>query len=141
MLGRRGEMAFGRKRRRELINDDQVLSQYGSNKRPVGGPAFRSRPRDGIDRGGISLIRGSVAASDAHGIVGLQAPRAGDGVRRTSAGILRVAGFTVEHDPTQANPDHVRVMLPRGEWTDQHAKQFDGCFTEGPEWHGEEEST
>lgn len=130
-------MAFGRRKHREHLADDQVLSQYGSRTQPKGGPAFRAQPRPDRDRGGISMIRGQVSASEAHRIVGLQAPRKGDGVRHTTAGILRAAGFVVQHDPSQANPDHVRVTV-RGEWADSHAERFEGCFTKDPDWLGRE---
>ncbi|GAA2780609.1 hypothetical protein GCM10019017_26890 [Streptomyces showdoensis] len=62
MLGRRGEMAFGRKRRRELINDDQVLSQYGSNKRPVGGSRL-SLPTSGRYRQRGDLVDSRLCSS------------------------------------------------------------------------------
>lgn len=132
-------MAFGRRKRREQINDDQELAQYGSSTRPKEGPAFRSQPRADRDKGGLSMIRGRVAAAKAHMIVGMQAPRPGDGVRHTTAGMLRQAGFIVEHDPTQVNPDHVRVTV-RGDWSIERAKRFEGCFTEEPDWMGREGS-
>lgn len=83
------------------------------------------------------MIRGRVSASEAHRIVGMQAPRDGDGVRITTVGMLREAGFVVQHDPSQANPDHVRVTV-RGNWSDQTAERFEGCFTEDPDWLGRE---
>jgi hypothetical protein len=127
-------MAFGWRRSRDHLDDEQVLTQYGNVRRPKGGPPFRKLPRE-KDQGGISMIAGRVAPGDAHRYVGLQAPREGDGVRWTTVGILRKAGFRVQRKPSAANPNHVRIT-PAGEtvWTERHAEFFDGCFTEEPQW-------
>lgn len=130
-------MAFGWRRARERLEDDQALTQYGNKQYPKGGPPFRKQPRE-KDQGGISMTKGRVSPGEAHRFVGLQAPRGGDGVRWTTVGTLRAVGFQVEPKPSQANPNHVRVTPEGGVmWTDQHAELFDGCFTEASQWLGE----
>jgi hypothetical protein len=130
-------MAFGLRRKGEHLDDHLPLSQYGSSTRPKGGPAFRSSPRDGKDNDGISMSRGRLSAEQAHSVVGLQAAREGDGVRWTTVGILRSAGFVVTAKPTQGNPNHVVVSLASGDaWGNQHATRFEECFTEDPQWLG-----
>lgn len=126
--------AFGLRRRREHLEDDLELSQYGNNTRPKGGPAFRSLPRD-RDKGEVSMTRGRLSAERAHSVVGLQAPREGDGVRWTTVGRLRGAGFVVIPKPTQGNPNHVVVStVGGGDWAPDDAERFNQCFTEDPEW-------
>ena len=131
-------MAFTWRRTREQLPDDLELTQYGNRNRPVGGPPFRREPRD-RDRGAISMTRGRVGPAEAHRVVGLQSPRPGDGVRVTTVGTLRAAGFAVDPRPTQANPNHVVVSLVGGtDWAKQHADLFDECFTEGSSWLDQE---
>lgn len=127
-------MAFGLRRRKEHLEDDLELSQYGSTTSPPGGPPFRSAPRD-RDKGGVSMTRGRLSAGQAHSVVGLQAPREGDGVRWTTVGRLRGAGFVVIPDPKQGNPNHVIVSIASGgDWVPDDAERFNQCFTEDPEW-------
>jgi hypothetical protein len=127
-------MGFGIRRRRERLEDDLELSQYGSNTSPKGGPAFRALPRE-RDKGEVSMTRGRLTAAQAHSVVGLQAPREGDGVRWTTVGRLRGSGFVVIPRPTQGNPNHVVVSAGKGStWTPDDAERFNQCFTEAPEW-------
>ncbi|WP_157251141.1 hypothetical protein [Nonomuraea typhae] len=67
-------------------------------------------------------------------IVRRRSPAIGDGVRHTTAGQLRQAGFTVTHDGGKSNPRHVSVSLDAGtEWTEYESAQFDECFS-SPIW-------
>jgi hypothetical protein len=127
-------MAFGWRRFREHLEDHLELSQYGNKTRPKGGPPFRRKPRE-RDKGEISMTRGRLEPGQAHRVVGLQAAREDDGVRWTTVGTLRAAGFQAHARPTQGNPNHVTVSLDGGgQWSERHADLFDQCFTEAPQW-------
>lgn len=54
-----------------------------------------------------------------------------EGVRYTTVGRLRAAGFRVEHTPSKRVPDHVSVTTLdlRARWTDDESERFTACFT------------
>ena len=116
------------------IGDDEWLTQLGSTNRKAAKAApFRFRPTIGTS--GMSLIRRACTVTKAvelvRGPLTRDAPerhvRAGDAVRRVLAGALRAAGFVVDHDPLDTNPDHVLVKFP-GRWDDRVGDAFDGAF-------------
>jgi hypothetical protein len=55
-----------------------------------------------------------------------------DGVRHSTAGKLRTAGFTVESTPEKANPLHVSITVDK-EWEEDEETSFEGCMSE-PIW-------
>ncbi|WP_131789566.1 hypothetical protein [Candidatus Protofrankia datiscae] len=112
------------------LGDHEILSQYGNRYKPLGGPAFRRRPRWGREQA-VSVIIGDVTPKQAATTIGLN-HRRGDGVRRTVVGRLEAAGFYVRHAPSPMNPDHALVGR-HGDWTEDVSRAFDACFDE-PEW-------
>lgn len=107
------------------IGDDEELTQYGTTTEP-----FRNEPR-WVRENAVSLLLGGWEPLAA----GHKVRRHGalddgtDAARYTSAGTLRVKGFTVEHDPGRKNPDHVRVTR-LGPWDAAVCQDFDACFSE-----------
>jgi hypothetical protein len=57
-----------------------------------------------------------------------------DGVRYTTAGALRSAGFEVASTPEKGNPLHVSVRCPQ-DWDDDVAQVFSSCLG-APIWEG-----
>lgn len=111
------------------IEDEQTLTQFGSKEL-----SFRNEPRTDEGETDISLLAGSFTADEAIGL--LTRWRRGawgeEGVRYTTAGALRRAGFHVKPTPTPRNPHHVSVVLDR-EWVDDDCVRFNACFDE-PVW-------
>jgi len=116
------------------LEDDEELTQYGNRELPPGEP-FRIKPRVGLEQD-ISLIAGRRSVEEAARLVsrGRRGAAVGDGVRYSTAGAVRGAGFRVKRTPTLLNPNHVSATLKRGEvWSKDVSTLFDECWTE-PEW-------
>lgn len=76
------------------------------------------------------MIAGEVSLEEACMRVPQRRPRAGDVIRRTTVGLLRTAGFIVEHTPELSFPEHVSVAVP-GEperWHPEWRMRFEGAF-------------
>ncbi len=122
----------------EQIGDAEVLTQYGRDY-SNGDQVFRSRPRYPREVE-LSMIRGRIGVEKATAYVRRGAPAGpSDRVRYTTAGVLRAAGFRVQHTPTARNPDHVSISVPLGhvEWDTEQELAFIGVFDEtgGGEQH------
>lgn len=127
------------------VPDDGVLTQLGWAGKP-----FRNQPR--IERElGLSVLRGTVSVEDAERYVLPRPPTSEQlkkgRVRRTTAGILRRAGFGVVHTPgpvrsgvhcTITWPDTDPVNAPEVPWPAQVSKRFDSCFNEEMEVQADE---
>jgi hypothetical protein len=83
----------------------------------------------------VSLLLGPMSPKEAASKVLRGGDEEGVGVRRTTVGKLRQAGFVVAHTPNRRNRDHVSVSLERA-WTDDDSNSFSSCF-EQPIWEGE----
>lgn len=116
----------------EELSADEELSQYGSKRRPINGHYFKRKPGP-YDTDGLSMSRGRIEPKNACTLVGQLVSQPGDGVRYTTVGALRGAGFQVRHTPNQGNPGHVSVSRP-GVWDQEVQETFEGCFTEAPQW-------
>jgi len=116
----------------EELADDVVLTQYGNRAYPPGEP-FRHQPREGKERE-ISLMAGRMGLDDAARTVNRhrrEGAHPDDGVRYTTVGLLRAAGFRPAHTPSRLMSNHVSVSLAGEEdWTDAVGVRFDQCFTE-----------
>lgn len=80
------------------------------------------------------MILGRLAPDEAGPAIGQPV----NGARHTTVGALRAAGFQVEHDPSNENPQHVSVTA-KGRWADKDSAAsaaFQKCFGE-PVWHDE----
>lgn len=118
----------------DVLDEDEELTQYVSRS----GDEVRivNQPRP-TDQGELSLIRGKCDVAYARSKVRMGGTvSASDGIRKTTVGGLRAAGFTVGHTPTHKNADHVSVSYP-GTWHPPLPATFDSCFTE-VSWYGEE---
>ncbi len=59
----------------------------------------------------------------------------GEGVRYTTVGRLRMAGFEVKATPTRRIKEHMSVIMEGSQpWTDAVAARFDSCFEGDPVW-------
>lgn len=97
---------------------------------------MRHAPRDSD---GLSLIRGRLSTQSAAQYVRrTKWAYRGDGVRYTTVGALREAGFRVKATPSRRNPIHVSVCYET-EWTDDVTSAFNACFDDiGDTWTGGE---
>lgn len=123
------------------IADEVVLSQFGNRKAPAlpDGP-FRCRLRE-EDTDGVSMLNGRHSPDEACRIVTRLAASPDHGVRYTTAGTLRAAGFHVKGTPSRRNKLHVSVIMESGEqWTDEVAARFDSCFNREATVWGKEET-
>lgn len=109
------------------IDDDEMLTQYGSTLKPPGGPTFRRKPAR--DQTNVSLVRGKLTVEQVTALVALRDAGEEDCARHVVAKALRHEGFVVRHDPLPANPDHVAVEFG-GPWTDSVGKRFDRACRE-----------
>lgn len=117
------------------IEDDEALSQYG-----VDGEPWRVAPREG--ESDVSVLLGELPPDEAARRVrkGRWIPAGTDGVRYTTAGTLRAAGFDVRYTHTKANKLHASVVLPNdGTWDNEQRAQFDNCFGD-PQYVASKES-
>jgi hypothetical protein len=116
-----------------LLADEATVTQYGERK-PLGN-GFRDCLRPEIGETELSMILGDVDA-DAASILVTRTLTDSRCCRKTLVGILREAGFKVEHSPTKANRLHVSVYPPVGgdglmvDWGRALAVRFNECFTE-----------
>jgi hypothetical protein len=108
----------------EELDDDQVLTQYGTAS-----DGFRCQPRWSKEDA-LSLIRGRLSGEEASRVVrrGRLLGEGRDLARYTSAGTLRRAGFEVLHTPTRLNPDHVSVRF-KDDWDEEVCDAFDDAFS------------
>lgn len=113
------------------LPDDEVLTQYGHTGDD---PPFRNATRS--YETDVSLIRGRLSAREAATLIRRQGQRYQvtdrDGVRHTTAGRLRSAGFVVRATPSRKIPGHVSVELQNAEdvWDNSVRSRFDECFEE-----------
>lgn len=80
----------------------------------------------------MSLLSGRLTVEQAKASISGALIRTSDGVRYTSVGTLRSAGFVVVHTPTASNPRHVSVRA-NSDWTASHQEAFDAAFST-PTW-------
>lgn len=117
------------------LADEEVLSQFGCRKETETiEPPFRKRPRPRdleADPPGLSLLRGRLTPLDAAQAVRgrKELVMGADGVRHTTSGKLRDAGFVVIHTPKKAKLGHVTVSFP-SDWGEDTDNMFDSCFDE-----------
>src|SRR6185437_13444036 len=82
----------------------------------------------------ISLLAGRMSVDEAARTVNWrrrEGAHPDDGVRYTTVGRLRAAGFRVEASPSALIPGHVSVTLGgEGNWTEDVKAKFDACFTD-----------
>lgn len=122
-------------RRGRVIKNREYISQRVYRRQ--GQVVLLNRPRP-QDVGRLSAIVGKVTPAVAYELVrGLSrrriAPSGVDGVRYSTAGRLRQAGFEVCNTPSLRNPDHVSISWP-GSWDAHVCQKFAECF--GPVvWH------
>jgi hypothetical protein len=115
------------------LADEVTVTQYGEEK-PLGA-GFRDRLRPEIGETELSMIMGDVDA-DAASILVTRTLSMARTCRKTLVGVLREAGFRVEHSPTKANRLHVSVYAPTDneglavDWGADLALRFNECFTE-----------
>jgi len=111
----------------DALSNSETLTQYGhSDSRPP----FRNRPREWTEDE-ISLIRGPLGKEEAARAVRDRRweVSAKDQVRQTTAGRLRMAGFSVTSTGTPRNPGHVSVRIDLEKvWDDDACARFDECF-------------
>lgn len=113
------------------LQPDEPVTQFGT--RSDAGvqldPPFQNRPRP-CDTDGISVILGRLSAAEAMPLVRtIKRLRPGDGVRYSTVGNLRGAGFVVTHTPSGRNSRHASVSLP-SDWGDDAGEAFDLCWDE-----------
>jgi hypothetical protein len=111
------------------LGAEEVLSQYGYRGDD---PPFRNRPREWSERSepGMSTIVGKLTPAEAMSFVRARQICIGhDGVRHTTVGKLRDAGFVVSHTPNPRNPGHVTVSRAE-KWGEDTVRMFDSCFDE-----------
>ncbi|MEU8175887.1 hypothetical protein AB0C14_23655 [Microbispora hainanensis] len=124
-------------RRRERIEDEEILTEYGNKDRPVKGRPFKDEPVKPQVVNAVSLMRGKLTVDEAVRCFPNSRSRAvsGEGVRYTTAGTLRQASFRVKFTPSQWNPLHVSVenLDSKRPWTDDDRDRFNACFGD-PEW-------
>lgn len=115
--------------------DCEHVTQYGSREVE---PPFRRRPRYPREND-LSLLRGWLNAAEACRLVrGRDVANCPDGVRHSTVGLLRAAGYLVEHTPSTRIPGHISVRcLDR--WGSEQDTEFDDCFGT-PVWRTEESS-
>jgi hypothetical protein len=132
-------MGFRRKAppKQDAVAEDEGLTQYGNRARPINGRAFKNRPPFPDEVNALSLIRGHLSIADAAVAVrtSRNTPSPGSGVRYTTGGRLKLAGFSARHTGNNRNPLHVSVTCvdESHTWTDDDSDRFDGCFDE-PVW-------
>jgi hypothetical protein len=122
----------------QCVRDEEMLTQFGLIRSP-----FRNQPR--IDRElGLSVLRGEISLEDATRYVIQAEPTERDlmkaRIRRTTAEVLREAGFAVVHTPgrrvrasshcTIAWPDSDPIQMPHVPWPSEISARFDSCFNE-----------
>lgn len=119
--------------RKQQLEDDEMLTQYGNLTDLTDGRVFRIKPRPRREAD-VSVLIGKQSPYEAADLIrgGVRDPS--DRVRRTLVGTLRAAGFEVTHAPSPRIPDHA-VVRHAGAWTEQVAQAFDACFGE-PEAEG-----
>jgi hypothetical protein len=115
---------------RSLANEE-VLTQYGSCANPIDGCYFRNHPRLRLEED-VSLLLGRLTVEQAKSSISGAVIRTSDGVRYTTVGALRHAGFVVAHTPTAGNPRHVSARA-NSVWTAAHQEAFDAVFS-APTW-------
>jgi hypothetical protein len=108
------------------------LSQFGHSGKPVESRPFKNRPLFDQDQTELSLTIGNLSADEARKLIAPLLPPEGSGVRYTTVGRLREAGFAVRHNPTPHNPNHVSVAF-KAEWNEKVDIAFDQCF-DTPNW-------
>lgn len=119
------------------LPDDAVLTQFGNRLNPgFCIVPFRNQPRP--EEKGLSLTLGRRSVKEMVDLLyrGRRSAMLHDGVRRTTAGQLRAAGFSVVHDgrDSKSNPNHVSAYLDGDtDWTDDESSLFNDCFSE-PIW-------
>jgi hypothetical protein len=104
-----------------------VLTQFGMRTGP-GLANFRMAPRP--HEQDVSLLAGRLTPRQAAKAVRHGRPEyfpGRDVVRYTTVERLVVAGFRVESTPSPMIPNHISVEYD-GDWNDDVAKRFDGCF-------------
>ncbi len=109
------------------LPDETPLTQFGRVS-ASGEPVHRGAPRDGEQ--GLSLIVGAVDAYAASILVTQHVAEGPEVVRHTRVGLLRGAGFVVEHDPTDWNGIHALVQVPEGavKWDNGQKNAFKRTF-------------
>lgn len=116
----------------ERLDDSETVTQYGTRE---ANPPFRRRPRFPREQD-VSVIRGRLSVAETCRLIrrrdvsGIE-----DGVRYTTVGTLRAAGYAVTHTPSRAIPGHVSVTWV-DRWTEDQDTGFDACFG-GPLWRGD----
>ena len=119
------------------LPDDAILTQFGNRLNPgFCIVPFRNQLRPGEK--GLSLTLGKRSVKEMVDVMyrGRRSAIHHDGIRRTTAGELRAAGFVVVHDGfrSKSNPNHVTVSLDGDtDWTDDESARFNDCFSE-PVW-------
>ena len=109
------------------LHAGMVLTQFGL-RTGRGLASFRMAPRR--HEQDVSLIAGRLTPREAAMAVRHRQPEYFPGrdiVRYTTVERLIVAGFRVRSTPSPMIPNHVSVEYD-GDWTDDVAKRFDGCF-------------
>jgi hypothetical protein len=111
------------------LDDTVVLTQYGARRRQEAQARFRRSPRVDRERPetNVSLLAGRLDSREAALAVRQEYVSWRDAVRYTTVECLRKAGFQVNSSPSRMIHNHVSVVYD-GDWTDDVANQFDGCF-------------
>lgn len=120
------------------LPDDAVLTQFGNSLNP-GFCIFPFRSQLRVGERGISLTLGMRSVKEMVDLMyrGRRSASMHDGVRYTTAGKLKAAGFLVVPDGGKRNPNHVSVCLDGDtEWTDDESARFSNCFGQ-PTWMGD----
>lgn len=121
----------------QCVRDDEVLTQYGQLRSP-----FRGQPR--VERElGISVLRSVNSLEEATRHVLRREPTDSDlrksRIRRTTAAVLRAAGFAVVHTPgrvlhsphcTIVWPDADPIETPQVPWPAEVSERFEECFND-----------
>lgn len=123
------------------IPDDAILTQFGNRLNP-GFCIFPFRNQLRLGEKGLSLTLGEPSVKEMVDLLyrGRRSASMHDGVRRTTAGRLCAAGFTLTLDGGKRNPNHVSVSLDGDtEWTDDESARFNDCFGD-PTWMEENDA-
>jgi hypothetical protein len=120
----------------ECLSDETVLVQYSSDA-----ASFRNKPRADRETA-MSVLKAEGWSLEQVSSYVRRLPPTPDvlaraGLRQTTAGKLRKAGFAVVHTPGKiANGPHVSVVWPASrpfeqqdpDWPDEVSTRFDSCF-------------
>lgn len=124
-------------KRREIQDDEWVSQRVWVNDDEEVVILNAPRPKDN-DR--LSVILGRLTPAEAYKRVRLQARRIPpcdkDGVRHARVSDLRRAGFDVQHEPSNRNPEHALVGCD-DEWDTETEARFEACFGERVWHHGD----